>query len=216
MTTTTDSPTWEEQVARLSERQTPDIEVIIPDDETELAVAQSFVALTDARMRARKRLSGVDDPAADLDHLAALVEADDAVVAAREANKAAVDAADAASIRFLFRKLPTHVYEAVQYEHPATTEQEERRYRYNPETYVPALLAACSVHPLTYRAAFELVHGSPVTPVDDDHPNVFALDVERHPAPLTQGEVAMLFAAARDVNERVGLTMGKGWRSTTS
>lgn len=213
-------PTWEERLAHLSTRGPAEIDVIIRDDEAEALVVRLGAELADARIAARTRLREArDGDRAPHDTLSSQIEADEAVTALREAFDVARTTADHKAITFRLRALPPTTYEALAGLHPPTPVQEEAGHLVNVDTYPPAVIAACSVFPLTYRAAFELIHGAPVEHLDEDDPRVWSLDpdvVERTHPPLNSGEAGLLFQSAREVNERPGSTiLGKGWGSTS-
>jgi hypothetical protein len=67
---------------------------------------------------------------------------------------------DEHSIVLTFRALPRPEYEALQLSHPPTEEQKKDpggAWAYNPDTFTPACIAACSVDGLTYDEVVELL-----------------------------------------------------------
>lgn len=110
-----------------------------------------------------------------------------------------VTAAEAAYEPFLHhfevQVIPPSQYEAIIAACPPTDEQREKRYAYNPETFRPALLAACVAGELT----------------EDDW-----LEMESS-GELTPGELNTLFSTAFRLNERApDVTVGKGLSPTRS
>lgn len=208
-TTAAASPSWEERLAGLQTRKVPEVEVVIRDDASIDAVNRTALALADVRVEIRSSLAhSLTEPGMTSDTLTASVEAHADVTAARDVHEAALQAADDASVTFLFRKLPAHVYEALTGQHPPTPSQLDAGQRVNSDTYIPALIAACSVGPVSYRTAFELIHGTPVESADDP----FDLTVERTESPLNHGETSLLYAACVRANEGTeSVVPGKGW-----
>jgi hypothetical protein len=128
------------------------------------------------------------------DEIIAFLDDDEEVQAATAELEEAMEAATAAEITFHFRALPPDVYAQLELDHPPTDDQEGT---YNPDTYIPALIAACSVQPLTEADVAGLI-----TPDEDGH------------SPLNAGDVSALFQTCRDLNERPRMILGKGSRPT--
>lgn len=181
--TTTVDP-WQEKLDRLRKRKPAEAYVVIHDDAAMAAVTQAQADLAQARMQVRSELVG-KTAGVDVDELLA---ADPRVKKALKAVDAAAKAQKEAEVVFRFRALPPDVYDNLRTQHPPTEEQEAAGQDKNPDTWVPAIVSACSIDPITP----EQVRGL----IDD--------------GVLNTGEVVSLINACREVNERPLTTAGKG------
>lgn len=187
--------TWEEKIARLRRRKPAETWVTVPDVEALRAVDAARQHYIEVRTAARKDLP--DAGGMSSDEIAAFLDERDDVKAAFRNVEEAVTTAEELEVTFHLRALPPDVYEALEDAHPPTDEQRSNEFRYNPKTYIPALIAASSVHPLTVEQVEGLMTA-------DDDGNVA----------LNRGDVDALVQACRDLNERPRMMLGKGSRST--
>lgn len=211
-----DQDEWLRKVDKLANRKPAEQTVTIPDNDAEQAVAEAVATLRVTLRDVRDELAEqVDEDAGTAeeagDDLAERVQRDPRVVEARQALEDRRREADDAAIPFVFRQLPPHAYGALVLRHQPTDEQEEQGHTWNPDTYPPALISACSVYPLSEEQADALLNGPVVETNDAGDP------VERGPAPLNIGEANLLFRACLLVNEdERGATLGKGSRRIPS
>lgn len=179
---------WLEKVEGLRKRTPAEAFITLHDDGLREEAAKARVNLAQARLAARMSAPDADE---------AEIEQHPAVRAAQvdvdEAESASVDA----EVTFHFRALPPDVYDALLLEHAPDDEQADARIGFNPATYIPALIAACSVRPLTADVVSSLMQ-----PDKDGR------------TALNQGDVSVMFAACREINERPRMTLGKGSRPT--
>lgn len=187
--------TWEEKIARLRKRKPAETYVTIPDVDALLAVEEARRVFVEARTAARKRAPDAGNLSAE--ELQAFIDDDDDVKQAQEGIEAAVRAAEELEVTFHLRALPPDVYDAFEAQHPPTDEQQAADLRYNPHTYIPALIAACCVDPLTAEQVRELMD-----PDEDGN------------SALNRGDIDALVQQCRDVNERPRMMLGKGSRPT--
>lgn len=188
---------WTKKVDGLRKRKPAEDWLTVPDlDALEAAKAAQVEARAVERAVKRRILAETDeDLTAEV--LAELVAADEEVVAAASALSTAIDDAQAREVTFHFRSLPPAVYESLQHQHPPTEDQEQENLAYNPDTYVPALIAACSVRPLTAEQVAALIEP------DEDGNTAF-----------NDGDINAMFNACKRINERPRLMLGKGSRPT--
>lgn len=203
-TTTASAPSvetaeeWAAKIAGLRQRPAPEAWLTVPDEAKVAAVDEARMLLFKARSKAR------DEAPAGLsaEEVSELIVADPDVKAATTVLEERIDAATRAEITFHFRALPTDVYDAMTLEFPATEEQEAAGLSYDATRWVPALIARCSVKPLTEEQVAGLIY-----------PWIDEEKVE-HPPAFTQGDTQALVQTCRDLNERPRLMLGKGSRPT--
>ena len=206
-TPTTEAPVetdaeWAAKINRLRTRKPAEDFVTIYDPDAREAADQARLALVEVRRRVI-----VDANAQDLgpDERQALLDADERYLAAKQAVEDAEAHCADVDVVFHFRALPPDVYDQMVFAHPATPEQEALSMGYNPDTYIPAMIAACSVKPLTPEQVVSLM-----TPWTDPDTG------ETQPPALNQGDVGALFSTCRNVNEKARVSLGKGSRLTRS
>jgi hypothetical protein len=190
---------WQKKAEQLRRRKPDRASFVVPNPEADQAALEARQAVEAAVVEARARLSDADTDQS----LSDLVAADPHVMAARKALAEAEKAAEAAEVPFEFEALAPHAYAELMLEHMPEGEQVMTGMRWNPETFTPALIAACSVEPMTAEEFDELCH-----PVLDEDGNVIA------PPALTAGEVALFFGSCVQLNERPRIAVGKGSRPT--
>lgn len=188
-----DLAAWQAKVDGLRKKKTPDVPVTIHDLDAERDLEDARAALVMARGQARRALRGDGDTVDD-----AAVEQHPDVQAKQQELQDAEQAAEDAAVTFNFRKLPPDVYDQMQFQHPPTDAQAAKDMVYNPDTFIPALISACSVMPIAPEQVRSLMQPDPETG------NVA----------LNQGDVGVLFAACRGVNEKSRVSLGKGSRLT--
>lgn len=176
---------WEDKLERLRKRAPAEGFVTFPDEEA----AQALSVANDNLYLARLRVAETH-PEEDVDG-----HAD--VTAARGAVARAEKQVDDTDVVFHFRALPPEVYDQMQFQHPPTESQQKLGMAYNPDTYVPAVIAACSVDGITPEQVRDLI-----TP-----------DVDGNTA-LNQGDLSVMFAKCRQINEVPRANLGKGSRPT--
>jgi hypothetical protein len=177
---------WAAAVQRATTRKRPEAWAVLPDGDLVEAAALAAAGLTAARRRASMRI--VDehrDSEGEVD-LDALIAADPDVHEAAQRAAAADAKRKAAEVRIHLRALPPDVYDALQLQHPPTDEQEKRGMIWNPHTFFPALLAACSVKPLSEEQAAAIISAG------------------------NAGDVAKMMGVCRTLNEHSALSLGKG------
>jgi hypothetical protein len=197
---TTPVETWAEKLERLAKRPPAEGSVTIPDPDAMLVIAQKRLDLQTARRTARHE---APTGSLSLEESEAFIRDHPAVQAAHGELDEAVEAARDAEITFTFRALPPHVYDGLAMLHPPTDEQVEADMTWNPDTYVPALVSACSVQPLSEDQFRALTTPRP----DPDRPG------EEIAPPLNQGDVAAMVQMCRDLNEQPRMMLGKGSRA---
>jgi len=205
-TATTAAPlTWDEKIARLRNRKPAEIVVTIPDDDALDAVGQAQREALDVRQAARRRIRANVGPDVKID--AEDIDADPEVQAALERIKEAEANAKALEISFRFRQLPPDVYDQLPLQFPPTDAQSALNMAYNPDEYLPALFAACSVDPIDVETVKGLLYGLR----DENGDPVLAADGEPvQPPVFNQGEVQQIVASLRGVNEVHRVQVGKG------
>lgn len=184
MTSTATVDPWQEKVKRLRNRKPAEGYVIVHDDEAMAAVSKAQADLAQARMQARSELVG-KTAGEDVEKLLA---ADPRVKKAQKAVAAADQAQKDAEVVFRFRALPPDVYDALRAEHPPTEAQEANGQDKNPDTWIPAIISACSINPITPEQVREFIDEGV----------------------LNTGEVIEMVGVCREVNERPLTTAGKG------
>lgn len=184
-----DTQTWQDKVAKLRALPTRTEDVWFPDPDAvaalEEATMESLRLRTDLRATGKAAgLAGADldeHITSNPDYQALLAKVDELQTAEQEARTT-----------FTFRTIPPDVYDQFELGHPPTAEQAEKNMTYNPDTYIPAMIAACSADGLTVEAIDSLI---------DD-------------AVVNQGDLGRMIEACRAVNERARLSAGKGLRLT--
>lgn len=186
-TATASAPTvdpWQEKLARLRKRKPAEGYVIVHDDAAMAAVTQAQADLAQVRMQVRSELVGKTS-GHNVDEVLA---GDPRVKKALKVVTAAEAAQKDAEVVFRFRALPPDVYDALRAEHPPTEAQEARGEATNTDMWVPALISACSINPITPEEVRAFIDEG-----------VF-----------NTGEVIEMINTCRAVNERPLTTVGKG------
>ena len=134
---------WSDQLARLRKRKPAEGWVTIPDQDAKAALYAAEDALAVVRRDVVIGLmeSGVEDPTEDQ------IGSDKSYAAAAKAVENAAAEVDATDVVFHFRAIGPSLYDQMQFQHPPTKPQEDRDMAYNPDTFIPAVIAACSVKP---------------------------------------------------------------------
>lgn len=182
---------WAAKVEAAANRKPPETDVTLRDPNAQATTAKAIVEQTAARRRAKVKLR-TTKPDLDEDELTAAV---DKVAEVKRADKAVEEAKAAelaAEITFHLRALPPTLYDHMQLKHPPTEEQEKRGQIWNGDTFYPALLAACSVRPISVEKATGILGSG------------------------NAGDLAQFYVTLRNLNEQGHLTLGKGSAPTRS
>jgi hypothetical protein len=113
-----------------------------------------------------------------------VTDAETALEAAKAALEETQTALDEVTVELTFQALPRRAFEKLISENPPTDEARKEGEQYNVDTFVPALIAACSVDGLTLE------------------------DVERLIEQWNVAEVGSVFALCRTVNETARVSLG--------
>ena len=184
MTSTATADPWQEKLDRLRKRKPAEAYVVIHDDEAMTAVTQAQADLAQVRMQVRSELDGKTAGG----NLEEMLAADPRMKKAQKVVDAADKAQKDAEVVFRFRALPPDVYDSLRAKHPPTEAQEANGQDKNPDTWVPAIIAACSINPITPEQVRDFIDNG-----------VF-----------NTGEVVEMINTCRAVNERPLTTVGKG------
>jgi hypothetical protein len=181
--TAADQDTWDAKIARLRARQPREIPVRIPDEDAQAHLVHTRVALAGARGAARARLDDADQEITD-----EAVAADEQVQEAAAAHQEALDDEQRKALVWRLRALPADVYDTFALGHPPTDAQKDLGMQYDPKTYVPAIIAACTVDEISAETIADM----------------------QRTAALNQGDMGKLMEAVRQVNQKSTLSLGKG------
>jgi len=161
---------WQAKLRKLRERQLPTRTLEFFDEEA----------------RETRDRTNIENIAAQADEKMTA----DEKAAAQAAYDEAQAAYDDSLISLTFKALPRPEYEALISAHPPTDDQERLGEAYNVDTFAPALIAACSLDPMTEADARDLL------------------------ASLNQGESGAMFQTCVQINGTIRVSVGKGSRPT--
>ncbi|KRC53933.1 MULTISPECIES: hypothetical protein [unclassified Nocardioides] len=179
---TTEPAVWAAAIERLANRPLPEEWITLHDRAAVQAVAAARVQLTRIRREVAARHTDDDVP----------VDEHPNVVAAQAVVDEKTAAAADLAIEFHLRAMRPDRYDALQRAHPPTDDQAKLGMVFNPETFFPALVASCSVKPLTVDQATDIVNAG------------------------TRGDAGRLFMVCRNLNESSQLTVGRPPGRTTT
>jgi hypothetical protein len=221
---TTTTPTasapdaWAAKLAKITSRPPIERTYTLRDEDLDGEAEAKLAELGDAEALARKEARAEHDGAFDDDpkaYAAAVeksVKVNPAVVRAKTAHAKAEKAARAADIKLPLRSIGAKAWSDLLLMHPPTEAQEKLGHEYNLDRFPPALIAACSLDPMTVEDAARIIGGEAQVPenpdLEPDDPD-YRLVWRAFPGALPQGEASLLFGLATGINQGARATMGK-------